>query len=156
MIKLVVFDFDGVFTDGTVFFSENGAIVKGYNVKDGYGITLLRESGITVGTISGYADNKSQQSIIQRLKIKYCYIGIENKLDVLKKWCGELKVDLSEVAYMGDDLNDIEIMGAVGYSGCPNDAVNECKEICNYISNYRGGHGCIRDFCNNILKNNQY
>ena len=119
MIKFVVFDFDGVFTNGNVYFN-NDNIFKYYNVKDGMGIKILKESGIKVGVISGYKENKSQRNILEYLKIEYVRLNCANKLSILNTWCDELKIDIqNEVAYMGDDLNDIIIMEQVKIAGCP-------------------------------------
>ena len=152
MIKFVVFDFDGVFTNGNVYFN-NDDIFKHYNVKDGMGIKILKESGIKVGVISGYKENKSQRNILEYLKIEYVRLNCANKLSILNTWCDELKIDIqNEVAYMGDDLNDIIIMEQVKIAGCPFNAYKTCKEKCHFISEKKGGDGCVRDFCDYILK----
>jgi 3-deoxy-D-manno-octulosonate 8-phosphate phosphatase (KDO 8-P phosphatase) len=79
-IKMVVFDFDGVFTDGTIIIDNNGYVIKRYNVKDGMGIRLLKKNNIEVGVISGYKENKSQLNILKHLKINYIALGIKNKI----------------------------------------------------------------------------
>jgi YrbI family 3-deoxy-D-manno-octulosonate 8-phosphate phosphatase len=153
MIKLIIFDFDGVFTDGMTTIDSNGTVIKRYNAKDGMGISLLKKNNIEVGVISGYKENESQLHILKHLKIKYVALGIKNKIDILKKWCLELNVDLKkEVAYMGDDLNDLQIIDVVECSGCPADAVPEVKEKVKFISKKNGGYGCIREFSEYIMK----
>ena len=151
MVKFVVFDFDGVFTDGTITFDNNGLIHKSYNVKDGLGLKLLDNSNILVGVISGYKENISQNEIIKHLNINYYSCGNNNKLDVLYNWCVNLDISLDEVAYMGDDINDIEIMNKVKISGCPKNAHSNCIQIANFVSTKNGGKGCIREFCEYIL-----
>lgn len=153
-IKFVVFDFDGVFTNGTITFAENFEIYKSYNAKDGMAFKLLKESGVEVGIISNYVYNKSQMSIYYHFNLKYTYLGRDNKIDVLTEWCKELKISLEEVAYMGDDINDCELLSKVGLSGCPKDAVKQCLEICDFISTKNGGEGCIREFSDYILEYN--
>ena len=150
MIKLVVFDFDGVFTNGEVIFDNNNNIIKKYNVKDGLGIQLLKDKKIKIGCISGYKENKSQKNILEHLKIDYISMG-KNKLDALNIWIKELDITLEDVAYMGDDINDLEVMKIVKKTGCPSDAVKEIKEICDFISDKKGGEGCIREFCEYVL-----
>ena len=151
-IKLVVFDFDGVFTDGTVNIDNQGITTKKYNVKDGMGIYLLRKNNIQVGVISGYQENDSQYEILKRLKIDHVALNIKDKLSKLKEWCEELNIDLkTEVAYMGDDLNDLMVIKEVNLSGCPSDAVDEIKEIAKFKSTKKGGQGCVREFCDLIL-----
>ena len=153
MIKLCVFDFDGVFTDGKVLFDNNGNILKYYNVKDGTGIRLLKENNIKLGVISGYKENNSQLEIIKHLKIDYYSFG-NNKLNVLKEWCEELNINLeNELAYMGDDINDIQVLENVSISGCPKNAHKNVLNICEFVSSKDGGYGCIREFCDYLISN---
>ena len=155
MIKLVVFDFDGVVTNGKVFFDGLGHINKFYNIKDGMGLKLLRENNINVGIISGFKENKSQIEIINHLKVNRYSLGDKDKITTLKKWCDELNIKLEEVAYMGDDINDISIINEISLSGCPKDAVKEVRDICYFKSTKNGGEGCIREFCDYIVSNNK-
>lgn len=151
-IKLVVFDFDGVFTNGNIFFNNNGEITKYYNVKDGLGIKLLKEKNIKIGVISGYKYNKSQDNILKHLKIDFIKFEDKNKIETLNNWCKELSLKIDkEVAYMGDDINDITIMNKIYLSGCPNDAHKDVLKISSFVSKKKGGEGCIRDFCDFIL-----
>jgi YrbI family 3-deoxy-D-manno-octulosonate 8-phosphate phosphatase len=152
-IKLVVFDFDGVFTDGIIQFDNQGNIIKKYNCKDGTGIKLLQKNNIKVGVISGYKDNISQRSILEHLGIELISLGSNNKIIILTEWCNNLDIKLNEVAYMGDDVNDLELLNNVKLSGCPNNAHKQCISVCNFISKFNGGEGCVRDFCDNILDN---
>ena len=151
-IKLVVFDFDGVFTDGIIQFDNNGNIIKKYNCKDGIGIKLLQKNKIKVGVISGYKDNISQSSILEHLDIDLISFGSDNKLNILNNWCKKLDIILDEVAYMGDDINDFELLNKVKLSGCPNNSHKKCISVCKFISKFNGGEGCVRDFCENILE----
>ena len=153
MIKLLIFDFDGVFTNGQIHFDSIGNITKFYNVKDGYGIKLLKENNIEVGIISGFKENDSQRRILEHLKIKYISLGNNNKFDILQNWCDQLDIDIeTEVGYMGDDINDLEIMKHVYISGCPKDAIDKVKEVSDFVSTKNGGDGCVREFCDFILK----
>jgi YrbI family 3-deoxy-D-manno-octulosonate 8-phosphate phosphatase len=154
MIKLAVFDFDGVFTDGKIFFNEN--ITKSYNIKDGMGINLLKKSGIEVIILSGFKENKSQKKISEHLDI-VCYFDCKNKKKLLTEICELKKITFNEVSYMGDDVNDVEVLVEVNISGCPLDAVDDCKMICDFVSQKNGGEGCVREFCDYILfKKNSY
>ena len=154
MIKLVLFDFDGVFTDGKVYFDTNGNISKCYNVNDGFGINLLKKNNIEIGIISGYKLNNSQKAIIDHLKIKYFSFD-NNKLTIAKNWCKNLDINLTEeAAFIGDDINDIELMQNIKISGCPQDANKDCLDIVKFISKKNGGHGCVRDFCEYIIEFN--
>ena len=155
MIKLLIFDFDGVFTNGNIIFNNNGEIIKRYNVKDGMGINLLKNKNINVGIISGYKHNNSQLEIIKHLNIKFYSLETKDKLNILEKWCAKLNIDIKdEVAYMGDDINDLDVMKCVKLVACPNDAVENVKKISNFISKKNGGQGCIREFCEYIISRN--
>jgi len=162
MIKLVVSDFDGVFTDGKCFFDNKGNINKFYNVKDGMAIKLLRENNIEFGIISSYNTQKNivindvniNKEIIEHLNVKRVFVGkCENKMDILREWMDELQISLEEVAYIGDDLNDLEILKKCKLSACPNDAVNSCRNHVNYVCHNKGGSGCFREFVELILDN---
>jgi YrbI family 3-deoxy-D-manno-octulosonate 8-phosphate phosphatase len=150
-IKLVVFDFDGVFTEGKIFFNSNNNIIKHYNVKDGTGINNLRKNGIKIWVLSGYKYNESQENICKHLKIDYYGFGIHNKLEILTEKLKTENILFENVAYMGDDINDIDCLQKVYLSGCPKNAHKDCKEVSSFISNYNGGEGCIREFADYIL-----
>ncbi len=160
-IKFVVFDFDGVFTDGKCYFTEDNKIKKFYNIKDGMALSILKNSGIKTGLISSYSTEKSilineekvNNSIITHLKFDYSFIGKSNKLEILQSWLTELNYNFDNVAYIGDDINDLEIIKKVKFSACPNDAVIECKQIVNYVCERKGGDGCVREFIDLIIKN---
>lgn len=156
MIKLVIFDFDGVFTNGEVLFDNNGNIIKRYNIKDGMGINLLKKMKIDIGVISGFIQNESQLSILKHLDIKYISFDCKDKLKVINEWCEKLNIVVSDtVAYMGDDINDLVCINEVKLSGCPKDAVpSVINNVC-FISNKEGGAGCIREFCEYVLEYNK-
>jgi len=153
-IELACFDFDGVFSDGKISFDQEGFIIKYYNVKDGMGINLLREKNIKICVISGYKKNLAVKNICKHLKIDYLYEEIKDKKEVIYRLIKELNITKENVSYMGDDLNDKEILQSINLKGCPINSVEEIKEICNFISEYKGGEGCVRDFCEYILKYN--
>jgi YrbI family 3-deoxy-D-manno-octulosonate 8-phosphate phosphatase len=157
MIKFVVFDFDGVFTDGKCHFNEYG-VSKYYNIKDGKGLGILRDNGIITGLISSYKtdndvviNNIPINKITSHLKFDKVSIGTHNKMSILKEWLNEFNIELNEVAYIGDDLPDLEILKIVGLSACPNDAITECKEVSDLICEKKGGEGCVREFVEYIL-----
>lgn len=136
MIKFVIFDFDGIFTDGKCYFDQEN-IIKYYNVKDGMAIKILRDHNLISGLISSYNSekdvflnkNKIDQEIMNHLKFDYKFISKANKIDILDNWLKDLNLDYNNVAYIGDDINDIEVMKRVCFSSCPCDAVSECKKL---------------------------
>ncbi len=153
MIELVVFDFDGVFTDGKILFDNNGYAIKHYNSKDGNAIFRLKDNNILTGVISGWKNNTSQKYILEHLKFDKISLGSDNKLSILINWCKELNISLEDVAYIGDDLNDLEIMNSdIGLKCCPNDAADEIKEKVHYICSKNGGKGAVREYCEYIFK----
>ena len=154
MIKFVVFDFDGVFTDGSVIFDNDNNIIKRYNVIDGVGIKSLKNKNIEIGCISGYKENQSQKNILEHLNIKYISMGSNDKLNILKSWIEELNITLEEVAFMGDDINDIELMNNVKLVGCPKNAHKDCLELAQFVSEKNGGEGCVREFCDYVFEIN--
>jgi len=153
-IKLVAFDVDGVMTDGSLTFLEDGREIKTYNAKDGQGIVMLNKSGIKTAIITA-RDNGTVRIRAQMLGITRLFQGQKNKLVALEELCREFNLKPEEIAYMGDDLPDICVLEKVGLPACPNDAVDEVKEICKFISSMGGGRGAVREFCNLILKEYQ-
>lgn len=150
-IKMVILDVDGTMTDGGMYFSENGDQLKKYNTKDGMAIKRKGKDGLLFGIISHGYKLKVIQSRAELLGIKHVYVGQDDKLDVLKNWCEQVNIQLENVAYIGDDINDIEVMNEVGLTACPSDAVNEVKKIANIILSKAGGKGCIREFLDEWL-----
>ena len=150
-IKMLAFDVDGVMTDGSITYDENGVETKTFNCKDGHGIVRANNSGfITViitarnnGTVTHRAKNLNFTEVCQ---------GHKYKLPVLDELLKKYNLSYENVAYMGDDLPDICILENVGLACCPNDAVEEVKNICNFKSKFNGGRGAVRELCDFILE----
>jgi len=145
-IKLLILDVDGVMTDAGMFFTENGDQFKKYNAKDGMAIKALEKFGIQTGIISSAHKIKMVKVRAEMLNIKNLYVGSEPKIDILLDWCEKLDIKLSEVAIIGDDINDLAVMRAVGFSACPADAVLRVKETVDLVLQTKGGKGCVREF----------
>lgn len=162
-IKFVVFDFDGVFTNGKCYFDSSNNINKYYNIRDGMALKILRDNNIKYGLLSSYSttrqvqlnENNINNEIINHLQFDYISIGKDLKIITLNKWLQELNYSYNNVAYIGDDINDIEVLQIVKFSACPNDAVNNCKNVVNYICDKNGGDGCVREFVDVIMNNNK-
>ena len=153
-IKLLILDVDGVMTDGGMYVSENGDQMKRYNTQDGMGIMHLTKTGFQVGIISSGFTNNMVQKRAELLGIQNCYVGRDSKLEILKDWCQKLNFNLDEVAIIGDDINDLEVMKNIGLAVCPANAVNSVKTQCHIILSKKGGDGCVREFIDNYLLNN--
>ena len=151
MIKLVLLDVDGTLTDGGIYRGNNGEELKRFNVKDGYAIVNAQKLGIEFGIITG---RKSELVEIRakELKIKYLYQGISEKTVILEEIMKKNGLSKEEIAYMGDDLNDLLIMKQVGLSGTPKDAVDEIIQVTDFVSKKNGGSGAVREFIEHILK----
>ncbi len=149
-IKLVVSDVDGVLTDGSLYFSENGLELKKFNVKDGLGFVLLQNAGIKTGIIT---TDKSPiiNARAKRFKPTFLISGTWEKLNALHEQLAELNITLDETAYIGDDVNDLEILSEVGFSAAPSDAVEKIKNKVDYICKAKGGEGAFRELADLIL-----
>ena len=150
-IKLVAFDVDGVMTDGSLTFIEDGREIKTYNAKDGLGVVMLGKANIITSIITA-RDNGTVKCRAEVLNIKELYMGQKNKILALNELINKYNLTKAEIAYMGDDLPDLCVLKEVGLKCCPNDAVNEVKEICNFISTKNGGKGAVRELCDFILQ----
>jgi 3-deoxy-D-manno-octulosonate 8-phosphate phosphatase (KDO 8-P phosphatase) len=150
-VKLLALDVDGVLTDGGLYYTDSGEETKCYNVKDGMGIKLVLEAGINVAIIT----NSTSKSVVYRAKklnISHLYMGIEDKLSVLKNLCGQLKIGLEAVAYVGDDINDLPVLGAVGCPLTVSDAIALNQAAAIYITQKSGGRGAVREVCDLLLE----
>lgn len=145
-IKLLITDVDGVMTDGGMYFTSNGDEMKRFNAKDGMAINMCREHGIESGIISHGHHAGIVESRASVLCIEKVYVGKEPKVEILNKWISEMGINIDQVAYIGDDLNDIPVMKMVGISACPADASKAVKMISDIVLETNGGQGCIREF----------
>lgn len=149
-IKVMAFDVDGVFTDGSLTFDQDGKEYKTFNAKDGQGIICVERAGIVTVIITA-RKNGTVEHRAKNLGITELHQGIKFKLPVLEQIVKERGLSMEEVSYMGDDLPDICILEKVGLACCPNDAVDEVKNICNFVSTKNGGCGAIRELCDFVL-----
>jgi len=152
-IKFLVLDVDGTLTDGGIYISEKGDEMKKFNTKDGMGIKNLMKSGVEVGFISASISKQIVYNRAKMLGVKYCYAGNDDKVAILSQWLQELNVSFEEVAFIGDDVNDVRIMQEVGLSACPSDALGEVRAAANIILEKKGGQGCVREFIDRVFVN---
>lgn len=151
-IKLIITDIDGVWTDGGLYYTTDGLVMKRFQVKDGMGVNLARENGIETAIISGDA---SEIAVVrgQRLKIELVYKNIDDKKKVLDEICKLRNLEYYNVAYIGDDVNDLEVIRQVGLSAAPADAAVSILSAVNYVCNQKGGYGAFREFVELIISN---
>lgn len=150
-IKLLAFDVDGVMTDGSVTYDENGVEYKTFNVKDGQGLVRMGKSNFITAIITA-RNNGTVKHRAENLNITEVYQGQKYKLPALEEIMAKYNLTYENVSYMGDDLPDICILEKVALACCPNDAVKEVKSICNFISSKDGGRGAVRELCDFILE----
>lgn len=152
-IKLFTTDVDGTMTDACMYYAENGIELKKFNFRDGMGFKLLRDAGIKTAIITS-ENTPIVKKRADKLKVDYLSMGNWTKLDFVKSICKELKISLDEVAYIGDDINDIELLTAVKYKACPSDAVKKVKSIKDIIVlENKGGDGAVREFIELLIDN---
>lgn len=150
-IKCFVFDVDGVLTDGKVIALESGEQARNFLVKDGYGIERALLAGYTIAIISGGSQTGVKKRL-EFLKIKHIHLGVKDKIEVFNTLCKNNKIKAEEVLYVGDDLPDYDVMKLSGLPCCPSDATNEIKTIALYVSDKKGGEGCVRDVIEKVMK----
>lgn len=152
MIKMLVMDVDGTLTDGKIYISTQGEIMKAFNVKDGLGITKLHDKSIVPVIITG----RNSDIVTQRaneLSIREVIQGVHNKVEVLKQVAKKYECGFSEIAFIGDDENDLESMKLCGVKGCPADAVKNVVQIADFVCKRNGGDGAVREFIEYLLIN---
>tara|TARA_B100000035_G_C20944646_1_gene529132 strand:- start:246 stop:707 length:462 start_codon:yes stop_codon:yes gene_type:complete len=151
-IKVFLSDVDGVLTDGGMYYTESGDEFKKFNCYDGMGMKLLQQRGYKVGILTS-EDRKINRNRANKLNLDYQFHGIKNKLDFIVEFCDKENIDLSEIAYIGDDINCFDLLSKVGIAACPKNAIQKIKSIPNIIQlNSEGGYGAFREFAELYLK----
>jgi len=149
-IKLVLTDVDGVLTDGGMYYSDKGELLKKFNTRDGMGVNLLLRNGVKTGILT-----KEKSKIVKKwaleMNVSSVYDGAVRKEHVLKKACKDSGIKKSEIAYIGDDVNDLELLKIVGFSATPKDGIEEAKQLVDYVCKFDGGKGAFREVADVIL-----
>ena len=149
-INTIVLDVDGVLTDGTLLVMPGGLMIRRMNIKDGYAIQLAIKKGYKIIVISGAGSN----TVIKRLNglgITDIHLAVKDKVSVLTNYLQQHHLNLTQVAYIGDDIPDLVCMKMVSVAVCPADAVQQIKAIAHYVSPQKGGEGCVRDFIEKVM-----
>ena len=151
-IKIFLSDVDGVLTDGGMYYTESGDEFKKFNCYDGMGMKLLQEKGYKVGIITS-EDKQINRNRARKLKLDFDFHGIKDKLKFMQEFCINENFKLSEIAYIGDDINCFDLLSNVGVCACPKNAVSKIKNIPNIkLLNLSGGNGAFREFAEIYLK----
>lgn len=150
-IKAVVFDVDGVLSANTIPLYPNGEPMRTANIKDGYAMNLACKKGLILGIITG-GKTEAVRIRFENLGVQYVYMGAHDKKVEFADFLLKTGLQAEEVAYMGDDIPDYEVMHLVGLPACPADAAPEIRAISRYISHVKAGEGCARDLIEQIMK----
>lgn len=149
-IRLVAFDVDGVFTDGRFYLSDDGVESKAFNTQDGFGIRQLINAGVDVAVISGRQSGAVERRMAE-LGVTHVVQGCKDKVAALGEIVDTLDITTGQCAYVGDDVPDLPLLNAVGYSIAVANAVSDVRERCDYTTSAGGGHGAVREVCELIL-----
>jgi 3-deoxy-D-manno-octulosonate 8-phosphate phosphatase (KDO 8-P phosphatase) len=150
-ITTLLFDMDGVFTDGIVWLMPDGEQVRTANVKDGYVVQLAVKKGFRVAVFTG-GSSEAVRLRFEALGVRDVYLGSSDKWKVYSEYMQKHGLAPEEVMYMADDIVDLRVLEHVGVSSCPADAADEVKAVCDYVSHRPGGKGCVRDIVEQTLK----
>jgi len=156
LIKYIVTDVDGVLTDGGIYTGSNGVMLKKFNVKDGAAVKILQSLGIETIIMSSENDpnnGKILKSRSKKIGVNHCFYGMKEKHIFLKKIMNDYNIKSENIAYIGDDINDLEAMRMASFRACPNDAVDAIKDIINIKLKLNGGKGCFRELTEHIKSN---
>jgi 3-deoxy-D-manno-octulosonate 8-phosphate phosphatase (KDO 8-P phosphatase) len=154
-VKALIFDIDGVLTDGKITYDDSGKEIKSFNVKDGLIVSHLRKAGILVGAISGRESNAVSKRAAE-LKLDFCHQGIVDKASVFLKLIEYHELKKKQVAYIGDDINDLSILRQVGLAACPVDAPVYIRKRVEVVTAAKGGNGVMREVADLILASRGY
>jgi YrbI family 3-deoxy-D-manno-octulosonate 8-phosphate phosphatase len=149
-VRLLCVDVDGVLTDAGMYYGPDGEVLKKFNTRDGMGLARVREAGVAVAIISG-EDSAIVYARAAKLKIDEVFSGVANKLDVVNDLAASHNIAPDEVAYIGDDLNDLTAMECVGFACAVADAADPIKAMAHYVAQRRGGDGAVREVCELII-----
>ena len=152
--KLILTDIDGGWTDGGMYYDAGNVELKKFNTYDSAGVLFAHNLHIPVGIITG-ENTQIVQRRADKLNVDYCYLGVKDKLSIVKTLCEKLSITLAQVAYIGDDLNDMDILSKVGFAGVPVSAPEYVKQLANVSLTKKGGEGVFREFVEVIIGEEQ-
>lgn len=148
--KLILTDIDGVWTDGGMYYDQTGNEWKKFNTYDSAGVLFAHKLGIPVGIVTGETTEIVKRRA-EKLKIDFLFQGVKNKVEITKQLCRELNIDISEVAYIGDDINDVQLLKIAGFPACPDNAPSYVKQYSKLQLTKSGGQGAFREFVEMLL-----
>lgn len=150
-VRVAAFDVDGILTDGRLYYTDSGEEIKAFNVQDGHGLRMLRESGIVVAIITSRA-SRLVENRARDLGIEFLFQGVANKLDAMNDLLKRLAVDMQAVSYMGDDVIDLPVLRRCGFAVSVPEAPAVVRKHVHYITGAHGGRGAVREFAEAVLQ----
>lgn len=153
--KLIVSDIDGVWTDGSFYYSTEGDVLRKFSTRDSYGVSLCQIMDLPILILSTESNNMVLKRM-KKLKLDHVELGVRNKLQLINKYCEKFEIGLREVAYIGDDMNDFHLLGKVGLFACPADAYLGIRKKADMTLQKSGGEGVFREFVEYLLKEEGY
>lgn len=150
-LKGLIFDVDGVLTDNRVFLLESGALARSMSIRDGFAIQRAVKQGLYIGVISG-GGYEPIRGRLNKLGVEDVYLQVTDKQKSFQEFLEKNELKADEVLFMGDDIPDMEVMKEAGSAACPYDAVHEIRSICAFVSDKKGGEGCVRDAIEQTLR----
>ena len=148
-LKCFATDVDGTLTDGGMYYTSEGELMKRFDTRDAFGMNLLREAGFELVIVTA-EDSSIVAARAKKMRVDRVFLGIHDKVDLLKTVLVELGMDWQNLAYVGDDLNDLQVIAKAGFSACPSDAAPEVRNCAKYICSNSGGRGAVREICDLI------
>lgn len=149
--KLLISDIDGVWTDGSFYYTAEGDSLRRFTTKDSYGVKLCQLMEVPILIVST-EDNPMVERRMEKLNVKHVKLGIRNKLKSITRFCEQREISLSEVAYLGDDMNDYHLLGKLGFFACPADAYPKIRKKADLVLETKGGEGVFREFVEKLLE----
>jgi len=149
-ITTLIFDVDGVFTDGSLIITEDGDMLRTMNAKDGYAIKRALQTGMNVAIITG-GDSRGVEKRFKKLGVQEVFLNVHDKLEKYRQYIKKYGIPEDQILYVGDDILDMELLKAVFLPACPRDAAHEVLAVAEFISNYDGGKGCVREIVEKVL-----
>lgn len=148
--KVVITDIDGVWTDGGMYYDNFNNEFKKFSTSDGWGVAMCKAFGIEIVVITGESNNIVTRRC-EKLKVQHVFLGAANKLEIITQFLSEKSIGFDDVAFIGDDINDIELMRKVAIKGTPSNGIDYLKSMCDIITIRKGGEGAFREFVERIL-----
>lgn len=150
-IKAFILDVDGVLTDGTLLALNSGEQARAFHIRDGYAIRHALRHGYRIAVISG-REEEGVRKRLESLDVRDVYLGVDDKMKIFNNYVNTYRLDPVHIAYMGDDMPDLEVMRRCAVAACPADAADDVRAISTYVSSLPGGHGAVRELIEAVMK----